>query len=181
MIVSTFFQSVRFDLDDSHKAIYSDYELLDALNSILKIVNNSLIKLKSNLIIRNTTIPVTTNTTPLPVDFISPIFVSIDGTELSPAKPLDQGGYQIIGSELKTANGSLYLEYRQAFPQVAITEELPVPDWFSELLKKFLVIIVKKEMNKTDSAFQTRVETDISSILSGREYHMIERLPEFSL
>lgn len=181
MIVSEFFHSVRFDLGDQHKASYSDYDLLDALNSILKIVNNSLIKLKSNLIVRDATLTVANGVADLPVDFISPIYINSTTEELSPAKPLDQGGYLIIGDTIHAQDGVITMIYRQAFPQVGLTDDLPVPDWFTELLKKFLVIIVKKEMSKTDSAFQSRVESDISSILSGREYHNIERLPEFSL
>ena len=182
MIVAEFLFSLRVDINDTLKTQYSDFDLMNSLNSVLKIVNNTLVKRKSDLIAKSATIPMISGIGDLPNDFIAVITVKTSGNqELYPHKSIGEGGYKITAYNIYASGDSIGITYRYAFPKLIISDEIPLPDWFSELLKKYIMMLVSNQVNKFDVSFSQMIESDVASIVSGREYTLIERDMPFTL
>ena len=56
MNVNEFLYSLRLHTGDTNKTEFSDYQIINTLNSVLKIINNALVKRRSNLIIKSETL-----------------------------------------------------------------------------------------------------------------------------
>lgn len=177
MTVKKFFQLVRYDLTDMNRAKFSDHELLDSTNAILKLINNALIKMRSNLILKTTTLTMNNDYSSLPNDFISVVYVQDTNTEEELFPQID---YQIEGDNIYYDDGtSVLFKYRYYFGEVNLNDEMPTPNWMTELMRKFVVMVLAKQISKTDDSLSQMIYRDISSALSGREYSVIERPMQF--
>ena len=182
MIVAEFLFSLRMDINDTLKTQYSDFDLINALNSVLKIVNNTLVKRKSDLITKSATIPMVGGVGDLPADFISIVTVkTVTNTEMYPHKSIEDGGYKIVSNNIYANVDNSVITYRYAFPILVVSDNIPLPDWFSELIKKYIMMLVSNQVNKFDVSFSQMIDSDVASIVSGREYTLIEREIPFTL
>jgi hypothetical protein len=180
MLVDELIYSLRLDIGDTNKAEFSDYQIVNTLNSVLKIINNALTKRKSDLITKNDVLAVENDKVELPADFIAVVRVVNENMyELFPQKPLNDFGYKIVGNILTAQTPTVIITYRYAFPKVKLGDEIPLPDWFSELLKKYVIMLISQKVNQFDVSFSQMIETDINNITSGREYSVIERESPF--
>lgn len=167
MIVSDFINSVRFPLNDSSKMTYSDSQICESLNTVLNIVNNALIKLRSNILLTKTTLSLIDGCVDLPENFVSISSVQYNNE--------DYQNYKITGNTLYSDKDILDIEYRFAYTNVNETDNLPVPDYFSESLKKFIVMLITGKISPQDKVFFDLIYSDLSSIVSGREFATIDR------
>ncbi|MDR1701883.1 MAG: hypothetical protein LBR56_03820 [Sporomusaceae bacterium] len=181
MLVDELIYSLRLDIGDTNKTEFSDYQIINTLNSVLKIVNNALTKRKSDLITKNAVLALENDETELPADFIAIVRVVNENMyELFPQKPLNDFGYKIVGNSLTAQTPVVTITYRYSFPKINLGGEIPLPDWFSELLKKYVIMLISQKVNQFDVSFSQMIENDINNITSGREYSVIEReLPFF--
>lgn len=168
------------EINDNAAVKYSDYQLISALNSVLSIVYNTLSSSSNSILNKTSQISLTESSGDLPEDFLSTISVfAPDGTPLNPQSKsfdVDEQTYKITGNNIYSKNESIKLVYKPYFVEViysTIDTALALPNYFSELLKKYSVISLIGGINKQDSTIVQQVTSDVYSLTSGREYTAI--------
>ena len=61
MKVSELFVEFRYEINDQNKIRFSDYQLMNSLNSVLRLMNNALNTLFSPIIVTSATVALTNN------------------------------------------------------------------------------------------------------------------------
>ena len=175
------------EINDNAAVKYSDYNLIAALNSVLSIVYNTLSSSSNDLLTEETTLTLTDGVAALPDDFLSVVNVRGGDYILTPqskSKDVDEYTYRIRGNNIYSTNSTLKLTYKPYFVEVTyetIETALILPNYFSELLKKYTVITLVGGINKQDSTIVSQVTQDVYKLTSGREYSGIEITPAWRI
>ena len=183
------FSRVRMapEINDNAAVKYSDYNLIAALNSVLSIVYNTLSSSSNDLLTEETTLTLTDGVAALPDDFLSVVNVRGGDYVLAPqskSKDVDEYTYRIRGNNIYSTNSTLKLTYKPYFVEVTydtMETALILPNYFSELLKKYTVITLVGGINKQDSTIVSQVTEDVYKLTSGREYSGIEITPAWRI
>ena len=168
------------EIADNAGVKYSDYNLIAALNSVLSIVYNTLSSSSNDLLTEETTITLTDGKAALPEDFLSVVNVRGGNYVLTPqskSKDVDEYTYRIRGNYIYSANSTIMLTYKPYFIEVeyyTMDDEMVLPNYFSELLKKYSVITLVGGINKQDSTIVSQVTQDVYKLTAGREYSGID-------
>ena len=175
------------EINDNAAVKYSDYNLIAALNSVLSIVYNTLSSSSNDLLTEETTLTLTDGVAALPDDFLSVVNVRGGDYVLAPqskSKDVDEYTYRIRGNNIYSTNSTLKLTYKPYFVEVTydtMEMDLILPNYFSELLKKYTVITLVGGINKQDSTIVSQVTQDVYKLTSGREYSGIEITPAWRI
>ena len=175
------------EIADNAGVKYSDYNLIAALNSVLSIVYNTLSSSSNDLLTEETTITLTDGKAALPEDFLSVVNVRGGNYVLTPqskSKDVDEYTYRIRGNYIYSANSTIMLTYKPYFIEVeyyTMDDEMVLPNYFSELLKKYSVITLVGGINKQDSTIVQQVTEDVYKLTSGREYSGLEISPAWRI
>ena len=183
------FSRVRMapEINDNAAVKYSDYNLIAALNSVLSIVYNTLSSSSNDLLTQETTLTLTDGKAALPDDFLSVVNVRGGNYVLTPqskSKDVDEYTYRIRGNYIYSANSTITLTYKPYFVEVeynTMDDEMVLPNYFSELLKKYSVITLVGGINKQDSTIVQQVTDDVYKLTSGREYSGLEISPAWRI
>ena len=183
------FSRVRMapEINDNAAVKYSDYNLIAALNSVLSIVYNTLSSSSNDLLTQETTLTLTDGKAALPEDFLSVVNVRGGNYVLTPqskSKDVDEYTYRIRGNYIYSANSTIQLTYKPYFVEVeyhTMDDEMVLPNYFSELLKKYSVITLVGGINKQDSTIVQQVTDDVYKLTSGREYSGLEISPAWRI
>ena len=183
------FSKIRMapEINDNAQVKYSDYQLTDALNSVLSIVFNTLSSSSNDLLTEETTITLTDGKAALPEDFLSVVNVRGGDYVLAPqskSKDVDEYTYRIRGNYIYSANSTITLTYKPYFVEVeyhTMDDDMVLPNYFSELLKKYSVITLVGGINKQDSTIVQQVTDDVYKLTSGREYSGLEISPAWRI
>jgi hypothetical protein len=169
---------LRYQLGDTERVTFSDYQLLDALNSVLTLINNALSVQGSNLIEKQVTLTLTDGEIDLPSDFQSVVTVqNTSQTGLNVASKnelLTQYNYRIRGNTIYSLNEQLILVYKQSFDAVGEEDDLPLPNYFSELIKKYAVMVLKGTIDRSDAQAYQVIANDVYKLTAGREYGALD-------
>ena len=175
------------EINDNAAVKYSDYNLIAALNSVLSIVYNTLSSSSNDLLTQEKTLTLTDGVAVLPDDFLSVVNVRANDKVLKPqskSNDVDEYSYRIRGNNIYSKNDSILLDYKPYFVEVeydTIDTALILPNYFSELLKKYTVITLVGGINKQDSTIVSQVTQDVYKLTSGREYSGIEITPAWRI
>ena len=175
------------EINDNAAVKYSDYNLIAALNSVLSIVYNTLSSSSNDLLTEETTLTLTDGAAALPDDFLSVVNVRGGDYILTPqskSKDVDEYTYRIRGNYIYSANSTITLTYKPYFVEVeyhTMDDEMVLPNYFSELLKKYSVITLTGGINKQDSTIVQQVTEDVYKLTSGREYSGLEISPAWRI
>ena len=175
------------EIADNAGVKYSDYNLIAALNSVLSIVYNTLSSSSNDLLTEETTLTLTDGKAALPEDFLSVVNVRGGNYVLTPqskSKDVDEYTYRIRGNYIYSANSTIQLTYKPYFVEVeyyTMDDEMVLPNYFSELLKKYSVITLVGGINKQDSTIVQQVTDDVYKLTSGREYSGLEISPAWRI
>ena len=176
------------EINDNAAVKYSDYQLISALNSVLSIVYNTLSSSSNSILTETTQIVLTDSAGTLPDDFLSVVSVFVaDGTTLNPQSKsfdVDEHTYKIIGNNIYSKNDTIQLVYKPYFIEVeydTMDVAMILPNYFSELLKKYSVISLIGGINKQDSTIVQQVTNDVYALTSGREYTKIDVNPAWRI
>lgn len=177
MLVKEFINSLRTGLNDTGKSKFSDFELIESLNSVLGIFSNELVKIKSNLIVTSVSIVPVNGLAILPTDFASLYSIFSGNNELFPYKPIDDFGYKLTKDTIQVNVNfpNIVVSYYQTLAKVNMNDILPVPNVFIESLKKYVALITKGEVSPFDDKFNNMIHRDLLLILVGREYSSLDR------
>ncbi len=167
-------------IQDNPQTKYSDYQLLNALNSILALIYNVIGSYSSSLLNQTDTIKIKKGQGDLPDDFLSVVQVrDSEGNILTPATKsdeLDGSNYKIRGSTIYADNASVTLEYKPFFEEItyeAIEDDLALPNYFSELIRKYTIILLIGGVPANDASLVTEITQDVYAITAGREFSVL--------
>lgn len=168
------------EIMDTFATKYSDYQLITALNSVLNIVYDTLSTSSNDVLTEETALTLEDGATDLPDDFLSTVnVVAPDGRVLEPqtkSKDVDRFTYRIRGKKLYALGDSVTLEYKPFFipiTQDTVDEDMALPNFFGELLKKYVVIVLQGGLNKQDSTVVQQIATDVYQLTGGREFSKV--------
>jgi hypothetical protein len=181
------FSKIRMapEINDNAQVKYSDYQLTDALNTVLSIVFNTLSQSSNELLTADKKLTLTDGVCALPDDFLSVVNVFAGNNVLkqqSKSMDVDSYTYRIRGNNIYSSNDVLTLDYKPYFIEIddkTLTAELPLPNYFSELLKKYAVMSLQGGINKADTTIVQQITNDVYKLTSGREYSSMELQASF--
>lgn len=187
MTAQELFSKIRMtpEINDNEHTKYSNYQVAEALNTVLSIVFNALSQSNNELITEEIDLILIEGVANLPTDFLSVVNVfSANGklTQQSKSKEVDQYTYRIRKNKIYSANESIRLDYKPYFISIIpdnLVVELPVPNYFSELLKKYAIMALQGGINKADTTVVQQITDDVYRLTAGREYNAIEMFPTF--
>jgi len=183
------FSKIRMspEINDNAQVKYSDYQLTDALNTVLSIVFNTLSQSSNELLTSEKDLTLTDGVSSLPADFLSVVNVFAGTKKIdqqSKSLAVDAYTYRIRGNSIYSANDVLTLVYKPYFVEVddsTLTADLPLPNYFSELLKKYAIISLQGGINKTDTTIVAQISDDVYKLTAGREYGSLEIQQSFRI
>lgn len=186
MKASELFVEFRYEVNDQNKIRFSDFQLMNSLNSVLRLMNNALNTLFSPIIVTSATVALTNNSGALPADYQSLVVITKTGDE-TPLDPVTlqttptNEQYKIMNTTLFSSNSSVDIIYRKTFAKLtAVSDELPLPDYFVELIKKYMKAMLIDGLSKTEQSFSQMLSADISAVVTGNEYTYLQRELPFS-
>ena len=182
MTAKDVFRQVRMapEISDNAEVKYSDYQLIAALNSVLSMVYNSLATYNSTAINKLAIVELESGIGDLPADFLSMVSVTNGaGNYLEPAgksQVIDPEHYRIIGRQIYSANSRLTLEYKSWFTDIVwdtVDDELSLPPYFGELLRKYTVLVLTGAANDKDAPIVSQVAAEVKILTAGRDLSMV--------
>jgi hypothetical protein len=146
--------SLRYKLDYD---LYTDYQITDALNYVMKEINLALNSVSSSLITTSTTLTLTNNEADLPSDLET--IISVDSKINIPITE-ELGGYtyQIVGNKIKAQGSTVTIYYKKSYPQYVFTTTITpttidLPVSFDNMIKNNIIAYVTGQ--PTDIQLQT--------------------------
>lgn len=166
------------EINDMEKIRYSDYEMLVAINSILRTMNNVLVTTISDIVEKTTTITLTNGVGDMPADWVTTIQVYANSLVLEylpPPYDLVEGYYRISGSRIYSSHTSVNLVYSATFPSITqMTDNLPLPNIFLDMLVDYIKLILKGSQPKTQDIITALDTTNVRSIMARRKVSGVE-------
>jgi hypothetical protein len=185
MNANAFIDSLRYELpggwSGSHN--FSDYHITDALNKVLRLINQALCNMSSDLIKVKTDLTLTSGSANLPADFQAEIRVLAGTTILIPRTTedsTDTSTYELYNGKLYANQSTVTLTYKKSFDELAVgaTTALPVPDMFLNLLTE---LMKQKLAGAADSALSVYIQQEVMKLAAkrGKANSMIR--PQFTI
>lgn len=177
------FRQVRMsaEIADNAEVKYSDYQMVAALNSVLSMVYNALSSQNSSILTKEDTLELDDYEADLPSDFLSMVAVfDASGNPLvisGKSAAISAGTYRIMGNKIYSLNSSLIIQYKSWFDAVeydTVEDDLELPAYFGELLRKYAVIVLTGGISKADTPIVELVESDVRRLTAGRDYNSID-------
>lgn len=166
--------AVLFNLDEMYARKHSDPELLEAINSVLRVLNMILINRESNWVVKESKIRERNGKATLPEDFakMKAIYVTKEGE----TKPYD-GKYRIV-KDIVYIDDSGTMDYFYIIPEVSTMEdEIDLPSIFLQLLIRYATGLIDGTFGKT--ALDGLISDEVDKLSSADNYPVIERPMQF--
>lgn len=175
--VNAFISSVRYDLKDKLKVKYSDFEIVEAVNTILRLINVSLVTARSNiLLVPDYIISLDSHYTgTLPSDFMGISSVYDEAAEEIPNRyyKLTKNSIIYIGPENNTAH--VYLSYYKKIDEFTITDpKIDLPFIFYEMVKTYTCLFLDKKIDASDQMFIQGLSRAISALSTTRDISYLD-------
>lgn len=179
MMVGQLLYKARIRLGDPNKVQISDYSLLDALKSVLTLISTALNNTTSNYLMTRADIPLLNGVGELPADFQSLVSVE-DGWLHAPLnrKPC-RYEYQLLGNQLYAQGDSVSILYKKVLQAGEAGESMPLPDAFTELIFKYMKIVLADGVGQSDDALLTMISQEVYRLAAGREWTELRQKPIF--
>ncbi|WP_432748231.1 hypothetical protein [Pectinatus frisingensis] len=172
------------EIEDNSGVKYSNYQLIDAINSVLNIIYNAISHTSSTILTQSQKINLTNSAGKVPDDFLSVIDVqkSVGDRQISlqsrsQSQEVDPWSYKIIGNQIYSQNDVLTILYEPYFDDISINDidtDLVLPSYFREVIKKYAVMTLTGGVNTKDSTLVEQVTSDVYDLTSNRELSNIK-------
>ncbi|WP_196606600.1 hypothetical protein [Pectinatus frisingensis] len=172
------------EIEDNSGVKYSNYQLIDAINSVLNIIYNAISHTSSTILTQSQKINLTNSAGKVPDDFLSVIDVqkSVGDRQISlqsrsQSQEVDPWSYKIIGNQIYSQNDVLTILYEPYFDDISINDidtDLVLPSYFREVIKKYAVMTLTGGVNTKDSTLVEQVTSDVYDLTSSRELSNIK-------
>lgn len=166
--------AILFNLNEMYARKHSDPELIEAINSVLRVLNMILINRDSNWVVKEAKVKTRNGKATLPDDFakMKAIYVEKDGE----TKEYD-GEYRIVKNTIYI-NDSGTMDYFYVVPEVSTMEdEIDLPDIFLQLFIRYATGLIDETFGKT--ALDNLISDEVDKLSSADNYPVIERPMQF--
>lgn len=172
--VSDVARAILFNLDEMYARKHSDPELIEAINTVLRVLNMILINRDSNWIVKEQKIKARNGKATLPDDFAKMKNILI--TKDNQLQNYD-GDYRIVKDTIYI-NESGTMEYFYVVPEVETMEdEIDLPSIFLELFINFATGLLDGTFGK--GSLSSLVSDEVNSLSNADNYPVIERPMQF--
>lgn len=171
MIVKDILLSTRYCLDDTDFSKYSDAELIEALNSVIRYTNASLINKRSSVARTKIKLTPINGEVSLPDNYVS--MADFDGDDI------DITSYSIVGNKLYADEPMDIIYYSTFTPVSELEDVLPLPNYFHEFLVRFTEAFITKSIGK--EMLPQIINDEIGKLSTGRDYPYITREAPFTI
>lgn len=174
------FARVRMEpaVNDVNKTKFSDYQLLNALNTVISIIYNAVSTSSSGILNQTIDLKVRKNKTELPENFLSMVNIYDDaGNVLYPAtksEDISQNNYRIVGTTLFTGAESVTIEYKPLFEEITyddLEDDLSLPEIFRDMVRTYMVLRLTNDASANEQL--AGISESVYRILADRDYNMI--------
>lgn len=179
MTVAQLLYKARIKLGDPNKAKISDYSLMDALKSVLTLISTALDNTASNILIAKAEVPLINGVGDLPADFQSLVSVENGWRHAPLNRQLGRGEYQLLGDKIYADESAIHILYKKHLQVSSTSDPVPLPDTFTELMIKFIKIILVDGVTKTDAEFLSMISPEVYRLATGRERTELRQQPIF--
>jgi len=172
--VSDVARAILFNLEEMYARKHSDPELIEAINTVLRVLNMILINRDSNWIVKEQKIKTRNGKATLPEDFakMKSIFVTKDGELQS-----YDGEYRIVKDTIYIDESGT-MDYFYVVPEVETMEdEIDLPSIFLELFINFATGLLDGTFGK--SSLSSLISDEVNSLSNSANYPVIERSMQF--
>lgn len=174
------FRKVRMapEVRDINEARYSDYDLLDALNTVLNLLYNELGTFSNDLLTRTETVNLSYGEADLPEDFLQAVEVYRGDTVYIPTTKgvaVSPYTYTIMNDKIYSDADKLTIDYRPQFEEIGMDElddDMDYPAYFKEFIKKLVIMSLSGSLEMIDGVMYLR-ET-VRNLTANRGFNRLE-------
>jgi hypothetical protein len=166
------------EINDNNEAKYSDYQMVDALNTVLNLLYNELGTFSNDLMTKTETVTLTLGEGELPEDFLQVVEVYRGDTVYA---PLTKGlavspyTYTIMNNSIYANTDKLTIDYRPQFTEVGMDElddDLDYPLYFKEFIKKLVVMCLGGSLEMPEGV--KYLQSTVRTLTANRGFNRIE-------
>jgi hypothetical protein len=166
------------EINDNNEARYSDYQIVDALNSVLNMVYNELGTFSNELLTKTETVNLWHGEAELPEDLLQIVEVYRGDTVYIPqtkGKAVSPYTYTIYGNTIYSDADKLTIDYRPSFEEVGmdgLDDDLAYPNYFKEFIKKLVIMCLKGTLEMPEGL--AYLQSTIRSLTANRSFNRLE-------
>lgn len=180
----TLILDIRHKEKDNNEILYSDYDILAAVNECLRYLNQAYALRNSDFLERSTVLQIDNELDgfELPADFVSLVNVSrnSDGYVLHPVRVIGEttsDSYKVVDNRLYTRNKEIVLAYRRKVLDIKnIEDSIDMPELFRDNISKVTRMILN---NAETDVLLKAVNDTAKGIVSSRKYSNVRKKMPF--
>ena len=166
------------EIRDLSEAKVSDYDIVDALNSVLNMLYNELGSFSNDLLTRTETVNLTHGEAELPEDFLQVVEVYRGDTVYAPVykgKAVSPYTYTIMNNIIYSDADRLTIDYRPQFEEVtmdALDDDMDYPIYFKEFIKKLVIMALNGTLEMPEGVAYLR--DTVKNLTANRGYTRLD-------
>lgn len=185
MILQDQLLDIRYAVGDMPGDVYSDYQIVNALNTVIRQVNAQLCNMTSDLIKTRTTLTLVDGAVDLPADFQS--MVKLTGANNSILRPrtieadTDTYTFEILNNQIVANQDTVTLTYKRSFVELdgTLSTTMPLPDFFKDVLTMYTKVMLQGSISQGDGSILPPLEQKVITLVSGRDKKQMKLKPVF--
>lgn len=166
--------AILFNLEEMYARKHSDPELIEAINSVLRVLNMILINRDSNWVVKEASLRVRKGRATLPYDFakMKDIYVTENGEEKE-----YEGKYRIVKDTIYIEQSGT-MDYFYVVPEIeTLEDEIDLPSIFLQLFIRYGTGLINGTFGK--SALDALISDEVDKLSKADNYPVIERPMQF--
>lgn len=186
MLAKDIMADVRFSVGDMGKVKYSDHQLVNAINQVMRQINTTLCNITSDIVKTRVTLALTNGSVSLPIDYDSLIKITtIDNLPMyyrTSENNDDSWTYELIGGMIYANQSSVVLTYKKSFPEFDVNDTnvtLPLPDFFKDLVSLYVKVALQGAVSSGDSTVLPPLDAAVRKKVAGRDKGRMRFKPSF--
>jgi hypothetical protein len=176
---------IRYAINDMASHTYSDYQIVNALNTVIRQVNAQLSNMTSDLIKARTTLTLVNGAITLPTDFQSMVKMTDANNSIMRPRTVepdtDTNTFEILNNQILANQPTVVLTYKKYFAEMdgTLSTNMPLPDFFKDVLTLYTKVILQGTMSQGDSQVLPPIEQKIMMLVGGRDKKQMKLKPIF--
>lgn len=189
MTPNEIFMAVRMspEISDTDSAKYSDYDLIEAFNSVGREIYTMLANRSGRLIEKRAKLEADEDGYKLPEDFLQMVVVYGDqGRTMDYAgkgRELTAYTYYIIGQKLYTKSKEVTIEYKPYFVELTpdkLDDVMDLPAYFKGLIKKAIVLLLTASTAEQEKTVLQTVADEVQRLVSDYAFAEVPSIPTWA-
>lgn len=166
------------EINDNNEAKFSDYQMVDALNTVLNLIYNELGTFSNDLLTKTETVNLAHGEAELPEDFLQVVEVYRGDTVYAPITKgvaVSPYTYTIMNNSIYADTDKLTIDYRPQFVEIGMDElddDLDYPLYFKEFIKKLVVMCLSGSLEMSEGL--QYLQSTVRTLTANRGFNRVE-------